>query len=234
MSKYVFMETWRTSRGGLGAGIEVMDVEKFKEKVLIGKKGYWNQYRYCKVNGVSSLLNSMTLEEFEEIFPDNPFSAEQITNVFSKAVSEKYGLHKIRKETKRIPAKDLEIGRLYKAGNGDELVYFGKVKAKLETLEHSKKSYFGTRKIDGSVNEYDGYLYGYKRKGESITDCFTWTMNSGRVALGRPYVLKSRKKLVEKLDFKVEVPNSLRIESDFHEILEIEFLEVPADKKLNI
>lgn len=219
---YVFLGTWRTSRGGLGAGIEVYDKDKIINLIKSDKKsrGWFSSFRYVKVNdGSSSLLKDMRLDEFEELFDVDLFTPQEITRFFRKEISEKYGEHAIRNQQKRISKKDLEVGRVYVADNGSEYFYFGKIKGSLYTPE-KKNSYYSWSHRSAKTEEFEGFCceYNYEKKGE-LKDVFN--------GLYTPTTLKSVKKFIEVKDKFIEVPRVYDCEKDGYK-LHIEFLDVSS------
>jgi hypothetical protein len=216
---YVFLGTWRTSRGGLGAGIEVYDKETIIKKLKGDTKKHWiNSFRYAKVNeGCSSLIKEMRLEEFEEIFELDLFTPDEITKFFRKEISDKYGEHSIRKEMKRISKKDLEVGRVYLADNGDEVYYFGNIKGSLYTPE-KEYSYWSSRIEPAKTEEFEGYCF---------VDCYNKNRKFDELfrAYHTPHVVKSVRKLIEVKEYKIEVPRIHEEEKDGYK-LRIEFLDV--------
>lgn len=214
---YVFLGTWRTSRGGLGAGIEVYDKDEIIKMIKKEKESrhWFSQFRYAKVNeGCSSLLKEMRLEEFEEIFESDLFTPKEITKFFRKEISDKYGEHAIRNQKQRIPKKDLEIGRVYVADNGENYIYFGRIKGSLYTPE--QKNYYYNR--PSKTEEFEGYCHRYTYKNNDISkDIFR--------ARWKPEVIKSIKKFIEIKDTIIDVPKILDLEEDGYK-LHIEFLDV--------
>ncbi|BAO04825.1 DNA-binding protein [Clostridium botulinum B str. Osaka05] len=229
---YIFMGTWRTSRGGLGAGIEVFDKEKLVNKIKSSEqKGWLHQLRYAKVNeGYSELLSLMSLSEFEEVFDPSIFTPKEITTYFRKEISEKYGEHAIRKTLKRIPKKELKIGGLYKADTDEEYFYLGKCKGSYYQPEiKSYHSYFSTEKNQ----EFEGYVYEKKTNYKEQNDITSLLVNIHKKRdktscslVYKPYCIKSVKKFVEDLNYQIKIPKTFEFTDDDGRILKIEFLDV--------
>lgn len=226
---YVFMGTWRTSGGGLGAGIKVFDKETLIEKIKSSKgKSWMHQLRYAKVNeGYSELVSLMSLAEFDEIFDPRIFTTEEITKYFRKEVSEKYGEHAERKKLKRIPKKELKIGRCYQTDTGDEYFYFGKCKGSFYEPEFKSSYWHGT--TPKKNEEFDGYVYSRNNKQGNIEDIFISKFDyedKQTTRVHKPYYINSLKKFVKELNHKIEVSKSFEYKDTTGRILKIEFLDI--------
>lgn len=197
MNDYIFTETYKQSRGGLMVSFPLWNKEMFLKKVLLlDLKEYGSIFRFGRVGGYMNLLKDMTLDTFEEIFPENPFSQQQITAFFRKEISLKYGQHKAKSELKALSKKVLEVGCHYLDFNGDEWVYLGKAYLILD--KDAYRDTWGKLKNDPVVIEglafIDSYAIKY-RKNKDFADRIT--------------VLKSLKKFKEKVEGKFfELPES--------------------------
>lgn len=229
---YIFMGTWRTSRGGLGAGIEVFDKEKLINKIKSSEqRGWLHQLRYAKVNeGYSELLSLMNLLEFEEVFDPSIFTPKEITTYFRKEISEKYGEHAIRKTLRRIPKKELKIGGLYKTDTDEEYFYLGKCKGSYYQPERKNNYYYFQKENN---EEFEGYVYENKSSYREQNDITSLLVNIHKKddkkctsSLYKPYCIKSVKKFVKDLNYQIKIPKAFEFKDDDGRILKIEFLDV--------
>ncbi|WIC41373.1 hypothetical protein MA9V1_109 [Chryseobacterium phage MA9V-1] len=123
----VYFET-TTGRYGIHAGFLVFN----KEQIIktIQDNSYTGAIRYGIVDGktYSCLLSQMPIDLFESEFPDHEklFTTKQITSKFSKAISEKYGEHKLLKAIKTLKPSELKPGYIYQDASGHNDVYLGK------------------------------------------------------------------------------------------------------------
>ena len=131
--QYIFTETASGDRTNIMASFPLWDKDMFLAAIKTEKEG---RYRYGKIGEYMSLLKDMRLEEFETVFKNTDFSEEQITTLFRKEVSEKYGRHAADKAIKPIPKKELCRGCVYEDFTGKKWVYFGEVE---KTVENYKK-----------------------------------------------------------------------------------------------
>ncbi|WNN12418.1 hypothetical protein MA9V2_169 [Chryseobacterium phage MA9V-2] len=117
-----------TGRYGIHAGFLVFN----KEQIIktIKDDSYSGSIRYGIADGKtqSGLLSQMPIELFESEFPDHLklFTAKQITAKFSKAISEKYGEHKIKAAIKTLKPSELKPGFIYQDKDGHNEVFLGK------------------------------------------------------------------------------------------------------------
>ncbi len=125
MEKIIFLGTSNTSRGWLKADIDVIDFEGW---IKLIKEWVFFYNRYSFINWTSSMLNRMSVKEFEKYILPQGLTEKQITANFSVEISKKYWLHKIRKEAKRIPKKDLIPWVCYIKDNWEEVYYLWKIK----------------------------------------------------------------------------------------------------------
>lgn len=140
MKDYIFTKTCNSSRGGLMVNFPLWDKKMFIFHFLKSGKEWRDQYRYGKIGSYMYNFKDMSLEEFDKIFPEQPFTVEQITELFRKEVSLKYGEHKRKSELKTVPAKDIVLGGIYIDINGDKWVNLGLVK-KIIDKGYYKPSY---------------------------------------------------------------------------------------------
>lgn len=142
--QYIFTETASGDRTNIMSSFPLWNKEMFLEKVKSQSSKYHGRYRYGKIGGDVSLLKDMYLEEFEQIFSADEFTKEQITEIFRKEISEKYGKHAEDKKIKPLSKKDLERGCVYEDFSGNKWLYYGKVeqiidKTYLKTYQSEKK-----------------------------------------------------------------------------------------------
>lgn len=141
--QYIFTETASGDRTNIMASFPLWNKEMFLENVK--KQGkYYGRYRYGKIGGYISLLKDMHLEEFDSIFSSDEFTVEQITKIFRKEISKKYGKHAEDKKIKPLSKKELERGCVYEDFTGNRWLYFGDVEqikdyTYLKTYQSDKK-----------------------------------------------------------------------------------------------
>lgn len=131
--QYIFTETASGDRTNIMSSFPLWDKEMFLERVKSQKSKYHGRYRYGKIGGYVSLLKDMLLEEFEQVFSADDFTIEQITEIFRKEISEKYGKHAEDKKIKPLSKKELERGCVYKDFSGSEWLYYGEVEQITDT-----------------------------------------------------------------------------------------------------
>lgn len=149
MKEPIFIQTSRGDRTNILANFTLLSKESFVKSVK-EDKGRRSQYRYGYLDETVDNLVSMRLEEFEEVFPEQPFTQEEITREFRKEISEKYGKHAI----KETFLKKFERGGVYLNKYGQKYIYLGKV----------RKSVTKNRKTE--VTEGNGFSYTYKEVPE--------------------------------------------------------------------
>lgn len=164
-SETIFIKTKSGARTNILANFTLMDKKMFLEDLNKNSKGYWDQYRYGKIGGVVNNLKEMTLQDFEREFEANNFTSEQITKLFRKEISLKYGEHKELAKIKPLTKKDLVRGNVYEDFNGIKYLYLGRV-IKEKTPD---------RKFNGCVSIVEeglGFLwYGGYINDENIFNC---------------------------------------------------------------
>lgn len=178
MTEYIFTKTSSGDRTNIMASFQLWDKGMFLEDVKKNHK--FGRYRYGKIGGWVMLLKDMTLEEFDSIFSPADFTVEQITDIFRKEISLKYGKHAEQAKIKPLGKKDLERGCLYKDFNNSIYLYLGKVR---------KTEIFKNKDLDYTKEGY-GFRYVWSA-GESVD--FSKLANDAEV-------LKSIKKLVSKVE----------------------------------
>lgn len=141
--QYIFTETASGDRTNIMSSFPLWNKEMFLENVKKQNKHY-GRYRYGKIGGYVSLLKDMHLEEFESVFSADDFTTEQITEIFRKEISEKYGKHAEDKKIKPLSKKELERGCVYEDFTGSQWLYFGEVEQTtdytyLKTYQSDKK-----------------------------------------------------------------------------------------------
>lgn len=141
---YIFTETASGDRTNIMSSFPLWNKQMFLENVKNQKSKYHGRYRYGKIGGYVSLLKDMNLEEFESVFSAEEFTTEQITEIFRKEISEKYGKHAEDKKIKPLSKKELERGCVYEDFQGHKWLYYGDVEhvtdhTYLKTYQSEKK-----------------------------------------------------------------------------------------------
>jgi hypothetical protein len=141
-NKYIFTVTASGDRTNIMASFPLWDKAMFLENVKQGKN--YGRYRYGKIGGYVSLLKDMLLEEFDSVFSPAEFTTKEITQIFRKEISEKYGEHAEKALIKPLSKKELERGCVYEDFSGIKWVYFGEVeqtidRTYLRTYQSEKK-----------------------------------------------------------------------------------------------
>lgn len=124
--EYIFMETSSGGRTNIMSSFQLWDKEMFVKQVKKQKK-YHGRYRYGKIGCSVKLVKDMSLDEFHFLFKPEEFTKEQITDIFKKEISLKYGLHEQQAKIKLLGKKQLEKGSVYEASTGQQYLYLGKV-----------------------------------------------------------------------------------------------------------
>lgn len=205
MKQYIFTETHKQSRGGLMVSFPLWDKEMFiKHVTKLSKKEYGSIFRFGAIGGYMNLLKDMSLETFEEVFPENPFCVEHITLFFRKEISLKYGEHKAKSELKFLPKKEIIAGKSYIDHNGDEWVYIGEVEQTIDKMAYYDS--WNSRKKDYTPEVKQGYGFLFVRD-------LSYGNHADRVT-----VLKTMKKFVSKVEveqklFQVPESKELKYES---------------------
>jgi hypothetical protein len=108
---YIFTTTSSGDRTNIMASFPLWNKEMFLKSVKSG--GNYGRYRYGKIGGYISLVKDMLLEEFDQVFSPDEFTTKEITEIFRKEISLKYGEHaekaKIKPLTKKRFRKRLYI-----------------------------------------------------------------------------------------------------------------------------
>lgn len=182
---YIFTVTASGDRTNIMASFPLWDKQMFLENVKQGKN--YGRYRYGKIGGYVSLLKDMYLEEFDSVFSPAEFTAKEITQIFRKEVSEKYGEHAEKALIKPLSKKELERGCVYLDFNGREYIYFGEVE---QTIDKTYLKSYQSEKKPLEVLRGFGFEWYY----------------DGRTFDARIDVLKSPKKLMKKVEgVKIEL-----------------------------
>lgn len=142
--QHIFIETASGDRTNIMSSFPLWNKEMFLDIVKNQKSKYHGRYRYGKIGGYVSLLKDMYLEEFELIFSAEEFTTEQVTEIFRKEISEKYGTHAEDKKIKPLSKKELERGCVYEDFQGLKWLYYGEVEqitdtTYLKTYQSDKK-----------------------------------------------------------------------------------------------
>ena len=141
---YIFTETESGDRTNIMTGFPLWDKQMFLERLKNKQNSLYGRFRYGKIGGYVSLVKDMRLEEFESIFSADDFTVEQITEIFRKEISEKYGKHAEDKKIKPLSKKELERGCVYEDFQGKKWLYYGEVEhvtdyTYLKTYQSDKK-----------------------------------------------------------------------------------------------
>lgn len=184
MNKYIFTITASGDRTNIMASFPLWDKETFIEQVKKGKN--CGRYRYGKIGGYISLVKDMSLEEFDELFTSDTFTKKEITEIFRKEISLKYGEHGDKAKIKPISKKELERGCVYEDFTGQKWLYYGEVERTVD-----RKRYTSEKKpVDIEKGLGFGWLYSN-------------SPNEGRWDIN---ILKSPKKLLKKIEgIKIEL-----------------------------
>jgi len=158
--QYIFTQTVNGDRTNIMSSFPLWNKEMFLEAVKNQESKYHGRYRYGKIGGYVSLLKDMYLDEFEQVFSADEFTTEQITEIFRKEISEKYGKHAENKKIKPLSKKELERGCVYEDFTGTKWLYYGEVeqiidKTYLKTYQSSKKPLKVTKGL-GFQSYYEG------------------------------------------------------------------------------
>lgn len=126
MKQYIFTKTSSGDRTNILTSFPLWSISMFIEDVKKGPNR--DRYRYGPIGGNMNLVKDMMLVEFELLFDPSTFTSEEITRVFRKEVSLKYGEHRIKKTLKHMPPKEVIRGNSYKDHNGGVWFFLGSVK----------------------------------------------------------------------------------------------------------
>jgi len=196
MKTTIFTQTASGDRTNIMSTFPLWDKEMFLEHVKSGK-GY-GRYRYGHIGGYVHLLKDMSLEEFDQLFTVDDFTKEEITELFRKEVSLKYGEHGEKAKIKPLSKKELERGCVYEDFSGNNWLYFGEVE---QTIDSTYLKTYRSEKKPIEVKNGIGFIWWYKNIENTIkaTDV---------------YVLKSPKKLMKKVEgIKIELESEYIHES---------------------
>lgn len=169
MKEPIFIQTSRGDRTNILANFKLLSKESFIQSVKESKSG---QYRYGYLDGTVDNLTAMRLEEFEQVFPEQPFTQEEITREFRKEISEKYGTHAI----KEAFLKKFERGGVYLNKYGQKYAYLGKVRKSF--TKYGKKE----------VTEGNGFCYLYSEP---------FVIRAGSVEVLKTFMTNIREKIGE-------------------------------------
>jgi hypothetical protein len=181
--KYIFTVTASGDRTNIMASFPLWDKEMFLENVKQGKN--YGRYRYGKIGGYVSLLKDMLLEEFDSVFVAEDFTVKEVTQIFRKEISEKYGEHAEKSKIKPISKKELERGCTYEDFSGGKWVYLGEVE---QVTDRTYLKRYQSEKKPLEVVKGFGYMDNY------YIDKYTYRTATYVT------VLKSPKKLMKKLE----------------------------------
>ncbi len=177
---YIFTQTTTGARTNITANFPIWDKKMFVEHVKSGK-GY-GRYRYSAIGGYMDLLKGMSLEEFEQVFSSEDFTTEEITGLFRKEISEKYGEHVEKAKIKPLSKKVLERGCIYKDFSGSTWLYLGEVEQTVD-ITYTKK--YQSDKRPNIVTK--GYGFQHWWRSDNPVSC-------------DPHIIQSPKRLAEKVD----------------------------------
>lgn len=176
---YIFTITASGDRTNIMASFPIWNKEMFLKHVKEGKN--YGRYRYGTIGGYMTLLKEMDLLEFDSVFSPEDFTAKEITELFRKEISLKYGEHAEKAKIKPIAKKDLERGCVYKDFSGQSYLYFGEVE---KTTDKTYKKIYQSEKKPLEVERGYGFEWYYENKSFNA----------------RIDVLKSPKRLMEKVE----------------------------------
>jgi len=184
--QYIFTSTTSGDRTNIMASFQLWDKEMFMEDMK--KNSHYGRYRYGAIGGWVNLLKDMPLEEFDTVFDAEEFTKEQITSLFRKDISLKYGMHGEQAKIKPLGKKDLERGCVYETVSGRQYLYLGELE-----------------KITDST-----YLKNYQSEKKPVEVergfGFIWWYENRKIDVCEAEVLKSIKKFAKKVDIpKVEL-----------------------------
>lgn len=179
----VFTQTTSGDRTNIMSSFQLWSKETFLKKVK--EDNSYGRYRYGYIDGgYVSLLKDMRLDEFETVFDPTFFNPAEITEIFRKEISEKYGEHKAKKELKSLKKSEIERGYTYLDVNGNEWLYLGQVE---QTTDKTYLRTYQSEKKPVEVVTGNGFIDSYY-----IDRPQSYPINVD--------VIKSMKKLVSKVD----------------------------------
>jgi hypothetical protein len=180
--QYIFTQTASGDRTNIMSSFPLWNKEMFLERVNSQKSRYHGRYRYGKIGGYVSLLKDMLLDEFEQVFSADEFTTEQITELFRKEISEKYGKHAEDKKIKPLSKKELERGCIYEDFTGGKWLYYGEVEQIIDTTYYETYKFL-QKPVEIKVGLGFQYYYNADHKPSHVVD-----------------VIKSPKKLKSKVE----------------------------------
>lgn len=220
--KYVFIKTTRGDRTNIKADFNIFTYDAFIDK-LKGDGRYWASWRVAELNkGEAQILSSINVSMFEELKLHEVLSKEKIEAMkFSKDIRLKYGTSGDRAKAKRIPKKDLEVGRVYVMENGSKAIYYGKCNRKV--VKEKNVSYWDSRRELNEINEQGVFL-----RKSWYSSCKWKTFNDFSSDLYLAYSTKSCPKFIEATEIKFDIPATYNQEytNSYTKSLDIEFLDV--------
>lgn len=148
--QYIFTKTHSGDKTNIMSSFPLWDINMFLKEVS-DKKGWRERFRYGYIGGTMELLKDMRLEEFEQVFSGHNFTPEQITELFRKEISEKYGKHKELKEIVPLKKKDLVRGGVYLDLNNNRVLYLGNI----------EREEFNTKNNTKNIKIGNGFSYLY-------------------------------------------------------------------------
>ena len=181
MKQYIFTKTSSGDRTNILTSFPLWSVEMFIEDVKKGPNR--DRYRYGPIGGNMNLVKDMLLVEFELLFDLRSFTSEEITRVFRKEISLKYGEHRIKETLKYISSKEVVKGNSYIDHNGEIWFFLGSVK------RVKKENNFR----DPFIKEEEGFGYIYR------------SVDTNKIA-SEVEVFKTKKRFISKCEeqFKFE------------------------------
>lgn len=183
IEQYIFTITASGDRTNIIASFPLWNKQMFLESVKQGKN--YGRYRYGKIGGYISLLKDMYLEEFDSIFSPAEFTSKEITQIFRKEISEKYGEHAEKAKIKPLSKKELERGCVYEDFSGHKYIYFGEVE---QTIDGTYLKHYQSEKKPLEINKG----YGFDRYWRAIP--------SEHILDANIDILKSPKKLMKRVE----------------------------------
>jgi len=192
--KYIFTSTTNGDRTNIMSSFQLWDKEMFMEDVK--KNSHYGRYRYGAIGGWVNLLKDMTLEEFDTIFDAEEFTKKQITSLFRKDISLKYGMHGEQAKIKPLGKKDLERGCVYETVSGRQYLYLGELE---KTTDSTYLKNYQSEKKPVEVERGFGFIWWYENR---------------KIDVCNAEVLKSIKKFSKKIDTpKIELESYYKYET---------------------
>ena len=167
---YIFTVTTSGDRTNIMTGFPLWDKEMFLENVKKGTN--YGRYRYGVMGGHVWLLKDMSLIEFDQVFSPEEFTAKEITELFRKEISLKYGEHA---EKAMKTAEEFFRQKLKEQSPFQEIVTLSQV---LITAEQGMRWAHEYAKLKTEFH-VTAALKVASEKGRIIDDPYSYTGNTG-------------------------------------------------------